>query len=143
MLFNLFKFKWTNDLLFYSLCISIVILLGFVFYFFEIDVVFADSVYGMNVSINLESNIITVIPDWSTRVISESEKVKYVFEFNLSEANIQDILNRFGPEITNNEITGIPADYIINDYIFPLIRSTEGEMYSVFRELLKHLDINL
>lgn len=143
MLFNLFKFKWTKDLLFYSLCISILILLGFVIYFFEIEVVFADSAYGMNVSINSESNIITIIPDWSSRIISESDKVNYVFEFNLSEANIQEIENRFGPEITNNEITGIHADYIINNYIFPLIRSSDGEMYPFFKELLKHLDINL
>ena len=137
MLFNLFKFKWTNYLLSNSFCISIVIFLGFVFYFFEIDVVFAESVHGMNLTINSESNIITVIPDLSTRILSESDKVKYVFEFNLSEANIQEILNRFGPEITNHEITGIHADYIINKYIFPLIRSTDGDMYSLFREILK------
>jgi hypothetical protein len=132
----LFKLKWTHGLLFYSLCISIVLLLGFVCYFFVIDEVFADSAYGMSLSINSESNIITVTPDWSTRVISESDIVNYKFEFKLSEGKIQEILNIFSPEIINNEITGQHADYIITEYIMPIIWSTEGEMYSLFRELL-------
>jgi len=91
----------------------------------------------VSVNINSESNIITVRPDRSTRVISESDTVEYKFEFNLSNEEIQEIINLFSTEITNNVIIGEHADYIINTYLIPLIQSSE--INSLFIEVLNRL----
>ena len=97
----------------------------------------AANVYSVSVNINSESNIITVRPDRSTRVISESDTVEYKFEFNLSNEEIQEIINLFSTEITNNVIIGEHADYIINTYLIPLIQSSE--INSLFIEVLNRL----
>lgn len=94
------------------------------------------SIYGAIVNVNSESNVITVIPDLSTRVISVSDSVEYKFEFNLSIEKIQEIIELLGTEITNNEITGRNADYIIFTYIKPLIESSE--ISSFFFEIFNH-----
>jgi hypothetical protein len=108
------------------------------YFVLEIGEIFADTAYGMSVNINQESNTITVIPDGSARFISEIEtdSVDYRFEFNLPEEQIHEIIETFGTEITNNEITGTNADYIVREYIFPLTESRDGEIYSLFLEVL-------
>jgi hypothetical protein len=103
---------------------SAVVLLVLLFWFKFRKALFS-TIYGMSVKLNSKSNIITVIPEGSTRVISETNSVNCRFEFNLPQEQIHEIVNRFGTEITNNVITGSNADYIMLAYIGPLMQSGE------------------
>lgn len=116
------------------LYISAVVLL--VFAFFKFRGALFSTIYGMSIKLNSESNIITVIPDWGPRVISETYSVDCRFEFNLPQEQIHEIVNRFGTEITNNVITGSNADYIMFAYIGPLMQS--GELSEHFINIFNH-----
>jgi hypothetical protein len=106
------------------------------FAFFKFKEALFSTIYGMSVKLNSESNIITVIPDWGPRVISETNSVDCRFEFNLPQEQIHEIVNRFGTEITNNVITGSNADYIMFAYIGPLMQS--GELSEHFINIFNH-----
>src|SRR5450631_1659489 len=132
MLIILLKFKGNYDLLFYSFCISIVILLGLALY--KHRRASAAIFPNMIVIVNSESNKVTLIPSRNTRVMSNSDTVDYKFEFNLPNEQIEQINNFLGRDVTNNAITGENADYIINRHIMPLIKSSE--IHSYFYEIL-------
>lgn len=133
-LFMLLKFIWIYHLIYYSLCISIVILLGYAF--FRDRRAFAASATKMSmlVLINPETNKITVYPDRSTRVISNFDTVERKFEFTLSNEKIHEISNSFGINVNNNVITGKNANRIVETYLMPLIESSD--MHSLFLEIL-------
>lgn len=115
MLFLLIKFKGNYDLLFYSLCITIVILLGIAWY------------KHIRASATICPNMIETV---------NSETVDYKFEFNLPNEQIEQIKNFLGRDVTNNAIKGENADYIINRHNMPLIKSSE--IHSYFYEIFNH-----
>jgi len=114
----LLKYILTYDFWFDSLYIITVIFLGY--YIFRFRSAIAVS---MALIINSESNIVTVIPEGSTRFISETISVSYRYEFSLSENKIHEIIERFGEEITNNVITGVNENLIIDAYIMPIVQA--------------------
>jgi hypothetical protein len=76
----------------------------------------------MNVQMNSETNVITVIPTQNTRVLTNSDEVDLKFEFNLPNEEIQAINDLLGTDVTKDVITGTNADYIVNTYIIPIIQ---------------------
>jgi hypothetical protein len=83
MLIMLLKFIWTYDLLFYGLCISTVILLGFALVRYRRVVAVKACSISMFVSINSETNQIIVVPNQHTRAVSNVDFVSHRFEFTL------------------------------------------------------------
>ena len=134
MLFMLLKFKLTYDLMYYILCINIIILLGFAL--FRRRWFYAASLSNMRVIVNSESNKVTVIPPRNTRVMSNFDRVDYKYEFNLPNEQIQEITDHISPEVINNVITGPNADYIIRTYILTIIESSGDQ--SFFAEILNY-----
>ena len=136
MLFILLKYIWIYDLLFYSLCTSTVILLGFAF--FKHKGLFVVSATNMSIIINSESNKVTVRPDQNAQAMSKSDMADYKFEFNFSNTQLQEMSAEYGIEVFNNTnpITGDTADMIIEHIIMPLIKSSK--MDSLFLEVLRH-----
>jgi len=133
----LLKFIWIYDLLFYILCISTVILLGFALV--KCKKVFLASATNMSIIINSESNTLTVTPDRNAIPMSNSDIADYKFEFPFSTTRLQQMNEDFGLELfnnNNNPITGTIADNIIELYIMPLIESSEME--SIFLEVFRH-----
>jgi len=92
----------------------------------------------MDVQINSENNIITVIPTQNTRIMTNFDEVDFKFEFNLPNEEIQAINELLGIDVTNNVITGTNADYIINTYIMPIIQSNNIDplIYDLFMRFI-------
>ena len=134
ILFILLKLIWIYDLIFYSLCLSMVILLGFAFYRYRGALSSIATNMSMLVVINSETNKITVYPDRSSRVISNFDRVSNKFEFTLPSEQIQEITNSFGMHGVNNTLTGQNANHVVETYVMPLIESSP--MHSLFLEIL-------
>jgi hypothetical protein len=138
MLFILLKFILIYDLLFYCLCISTVILLGFAFYRYRSA--FAAISTKMNLfliiisDINSDINTLIVYPDHNIIQTTNFNIVQRKFEFYLSNEKIQEISDKFGPDIINNPIIGENAKQIVETHVMPLIKSSE--MNSIFLEIL-------
>jgi hypothetical protein len=130
MLFILLKFIWISDLLFYSLCISIVILLGLTLYRYRRALA---ANMSMLVFVNSETNQITVIPNQHTWAVSNFDSVSHRFEFTLPNEQIQEITNSFCLIGTNNVISGPNANHVVERYVMPLIESSP--MQSLFLEI--------
>lgn len=132
MLFILLKFIWIYDLIFYSLCIITVIFLGYAFYRSAFSAIPAK----MSLIVIIHSDIekLIVYPDQSMTEMTNMDIVERKFEFSLSNEQIQEIINSFGPNILNTEITGENANKIVATYAMPLIESSE--MHSLFLEIL-------
>jgi len=130
ILFILLKFIWIYNLLFYSFCISTVILLGFAF--FRHRRAFAKCA-ALSLIINSQTNKITVFPNRSVRVVDNVNIVECKLEFNISTDKIQEISEEFGPNIINNVIIGQNAHQIVETHVMPLIESSQ--MHSLFLEI--------
>jgi len=134
MLFILLKFIWFYDLLFYSLCISTVILLGYAFCRYRSAFAAIPTKMSLIVIINSDIKKIIVYPDRNITEMTNMDIVERKFEFNISNNQIQEISNAFGPNIINNAITGQNANQIVSTYVMPLIESSK--MHSLFLEIL-------
>lgn len=134
MLFILLKLIWIYELIFYSLCLSIVILLGFAFYRYRGALADISTKMSMLVIVNSETNKITVFPDRSSRTLSNFDRVNKRFEFTLPKEKIQEITNSFGMHGSNNALTGQDANHVVETYVNPLIESSP--MHSLFLEIL-------
>jgi hypothetical protein len=134
MLFMLLKFIWIYDLVFYSLCISTVILLGYVFYRYRLAFSACTTKMSMMLFISSITKKITVYPDRNRTQMTNFDIVERKFEFDISNEQIQEIINSFGPNVINNVITGQNANQIVDTHVMPLIRSSE--MHSLFLEIL-------
>jgi hypothetical protein len=77
---------------------------------------------------------ITVYPDRNRTQMTNFDIVERKFEFDISNEQIQEIINSFGPNVINNVITGQNANQIVDTHVMPLIRSSE--MHSLFLEIL-------
>jgi hypothetical protein len=77
---------------------------------------------------------IIVYPDRKITEMTNMDIVERKFEFNISNDQIQEISNAFGPNIINNEIMGQNANQIVTTYVMPLIESSQ--MHSLFLEIL-------
>lgn len=132
--FILLKFILIYDLLFYCLCISTVILLGFVFYRYRSAFAPIITQMSLTVFISSDEKKIIVYPDNSTREMTNFNLVERKFEFKLSNEKIQEISNSFGQNVINNPISGQNANQIVEIYVMPLIKSSE--INSLFMEIL-------
>ena len=131
------KILWIFYLLIYSLIIIFILNVGLSFFmkFIKINIYFY---HNMDVQINSENNIITVIPTQNTRIMTNFDEVDFKFEFNLPNEEIQAINELLGIDVTNNVITGTNADYIINTYIMPIIQSNNIDplIYDLFMRFI-------
>lgn len=134
MLFILLKFIWIYDLIFYSLYIIIVILLGYAFYRHRSAFAIISTKMSLIVIIKSDLQKIIVYPDRKITEMTNMDIVERKFEFNISNDQIQEISNAFGPNIINNEIMGQNANQIVTTYVMPLIESSQ--MHSLFLEIL-------
>jgi hypothetical protein len=134
MLFILLKFIWIYDLLFYSLCISTVILLAYALYRYRSAFAAIPTKMSLIVFINSDLNKIIVYPDKNITQMTNFDIVQRKFEFNISNDKIQEIRNAFGPNILNKAITGENANQIVATHVMPLIESSQ--MHSLFLEIL-------
>jgi hypothetical protein len=132
-------FKFNYDLLFYGLCISAAVLLCLAV--FRLKFKYVASAYCMSINVNSSSNIITVIPNRLIRITPDTPDTAILsprLEFQLPNEQIQEILAKFGTEISNHLhlITGENSDLIINTYLMPIIQSSD--MTSLFLEIFNH-----
>lgn len=134
MLFMLLKLIWIYDLIFYSLCLIIVILLGFAFYRYRGALSAIATKMSMLVLVNSETNKIIVYPNQHTRVLSNFDRVSHRFEFTLPREQIQEITNTYGMFGFNNALTGQNANHVVETYVMPLIESSP--IHSLFLEIL-------
>jgi len=137
MLFILIKFIWIYDLLFYCLCISTVILLGFAFYRYRSAFAAIPTKMSLFLMIHSDLKKMFVYPDNYIIETTNFNTVKRTFEFELSNEKIQEISKTFGPDILNNPIEGLNAKQIVETYVIPLIESSD--MHSLFLEILRKI----
>jgi hypothetical protein len=86
------------------------------------------------VIINSDIKKIIVYPNRSITEMTNMDIVERKFEFHISNEQILEITNSFGPNIINNAITGENANQIVATYVMPLIESSQ--MHSIFLEIL-------
>jgi hypothetical protein len=134
MLFILLKFILIYDLLFYSLCISTVILSGYAFYKNKSAFAAIPTKISLIIFIKSDINKITVYPNKNITVMTNLDTVQRKFEFHISNEQIQEISNTFGPNVINKAIIGQNANQIVETYVMPLINSSQ--MQSLFLEIL-------
>jgi len=126
---------WYNlnyDLLFYGLYISTTLLIGLAFFRFK----YGAKAYCMSLNVDPSSNIITIIPNRQIRITPDTAILSPRLEFQLPSEQIQEILDFFGTEISNQLITGQNSDFIIDTYLMPIIQSSD--MTSLFLEIFNH-----
>jgi hypothetical protein len=130
-------FKFNYDLLFYGLYISAAVLLCLAV--FRLKFKYVASAYCMSINVNSSSNIITVIPNRQIRITPDTPDTAILsprLEFQLPNEKIQEIIDLLGTDITNNVITGLNSDFIINTYLMPIIQSSD--MTSLYLEIFNH-----
>jgi hypothetical protein len=132
-------FKFNYDLLFYGLYISAAVLLCLAV--FRLKLKYVASAYCMSINVNSLSNIITVIPNRQIRITPDTPNTAILsprLEFQLPNEQIQEIVTKFGTEISNHLhlITGENSDLIINTYLMPIIHSSD--MTSLYLEIFNH-----
>nr|YP_009487216.1 hypothetical protein [Russula abietina]AWB36118.1 hypothetical protein [Russula abietina] len=137
MLIIFLKFIWIYEWLFYSLCISTLILLGYAVYRYRSAFTAIPTKMSLMVIIDLNFKKIIVYPDRNITEMTNMDIVERRFEFNISNLKIRQIRRAFGPNIFNNEITGQNANQIVATYVMPLIESSP--MNSLFLEILNHI----
>nr|YP_009498185.1 hypothetical protein [Lactarius deliciosus]AWX52971.1 hypothetical protein [Lactarius deliciosus] len=125
-------FKFNYDLLFYGLYISTAVLIGLAFFRFKS----VAKAYCMSLNVDPSSNIITVIPNQQIRITPDTTIISPRLEFLLPNEQIQEILDLFGTEISNQLITGVNSDFIIDTYLMPIIYSSN--MTSLYLEIFNH-----
>jgi hypothetical protein len=121
-------------ILIYGSYLSIILVVGIAYY--RPEWFSAAKVYCMSVIINSTSNTVTVIPDRNTRIMSNWNVAEYKLEFELPHAKIKEIIDLFGQDITNNVISGVNSDYIMNSYIIPHLVS--NNMTELISEISTH-----
>lgn len=138
MLILLLKFICGYDFFFYCFCLITVISLDFFIKTFrkisKRTVIL--SAFTGKIHIDSESNKVTVIPDENTRVLSEIHSSEYKIEINLTNEQIQEIINNFGTEMVDNVISGNSAVTIIERYLQPVIESSG--MASIIKDITDH-----
>jgi len=85
------------------------------------------------VFINSDIKKIIVYPDKNITEMRNMDKVERRFEFNISNDQIQEIGNKFSPDIFNQAIIGPNAHKIVTTYVMSLIESSP--MHSLFWEI--------
>jgi hypothetical protein len=86
------------------------------------------------VIISSDSNKIFVFPNTIIRETTNMNTVARRLEFDISNDQIQEIRNAFGPHVLNHAIIGQDANQIMATYVMPLIESSP--MHSLFLEIL-------